>query len=142
MTSESRIAFYKATKFWLVFLLALLLAAVIWRVFVPAERNPVASVHGSFRADALTAGCSAGLCRTARCARSRPRGARHRPVLAGFARPSPQRSDHARTAPDSASGRGCHVRTDLPERERERLRAVHPSNDVGERQEEAVSYIR
>ena len=33
MTSESQAAFYKATKFWILFLIALVVAAVLWRMW-------------------------------------------------------------------------------------------------------------
>lgn len=49
------------------------------------------------RASVRSAGCSSALCRNARCARSRPRVDMLRVVLAGFAAPSPQRSDHEGT---------------------------------------------
>ena len=32
MSSESKTAFYKATKFWMVFLLALFVAAALWKM--------------------------------------------------------------------------------------------------------------
>ncbi len=47
MTTEARIAFYKATKFWILFLIALLVAAVLWRMWDDDGSSPASAPPAS-----------------------------------------------------------------------------------------------